>query len=246
MYFYNYSDISQVPWQHLTLPLELIRFLTKSVSTIPTKLSHAHWDFILISLASWQLSVNRSRQNCHSLKVTAFIVAVNQLYQILQELLHKHEQESIEQLPATMLDEWKNIFADDIHVILVETWMYLSDFYNQRDISSMQVIILNTLGESLKLVDEKIFFKQQSNATLGSIDIEKVIKLSFKLLQSPVPSLQLSAYQALKKVIPELVARDKAIIEIENFDSDKLNLKKFEPVLTATQNVVNAMLQDFK
>lgn len=121
-----------------------------------------------------------------------------------------------------------------------------ADLYNQQNISSTEVILLDSLGEALKLVDETVFFKEHTNTSVGSIDSERVIKLSFKLLQSPVPSLQLSAFQALLKVIPELVTQDKALIETENFDQDSLNLKKFEQVLAATQNIVNAMLLDFK
>ncbi|XP_046741676.1 E3 ubiquitin-protein ligase listerin isoform X2 [Diprion similis] len=239
-------DVSEVSWQQFTVPLEVIRFLSKAVLTIPTKLTHAHWDFILISLASWQLSVNKSKKNCASLKVTAFIVAVNKLFCALQELLYKHEKESVEGLPGTILDEWKNIFADDVYIVLVETWMYCSDLYNQHDISSMQVILLNSLGEALKLVDEKIFFGQHTSAALESINSDKVIRLSFKLLQSPVPSLQLSAYQVFKKIIPELVMRDKSLIESENFDPNSLNFKKFENILTSTQYIVNTMLLEFK
>ncbi|XP_046596991.1 E3 ubiquitin-protein ligase listerin isoform X1 [Neodiprion lecontei] len=239
-------DVSEVTWQQFTLPLEVVRFLSKSVSTIPTKLTHAHWDFILISLASWQLSVKKSKKNCGNLKVTAFIVAVNKLFCTLQELLYKHEKESVEGLPGTILDEWKNIFADDVYIVLVETWMYCSDLYNQHDVSSMQLVLLNNLGEALKLVDEKIFFGQHTSAAFESINSEKVIKLSFNLLQSPVPSLQLSAYQVFKKIIPELVARDKNLIESESFDLNLLNFKKFENVLASTQYIVNAMLLDFK
>ncbi|XP_048513180.1 E3 ubiquitin-protein ligase listerin isoform X2 [Athalia rosae] len=239
-------DVSRVSWQELRIALEVIRFLRKTAATIPLKLNNVHWDFILISLASWQLSVNKSRQDCDNLQVTAFIVAVNQLFRVIQALLYKHEEEPIKALPLTMLDEWKNIFADDVHIVVIETWMYCSDLYNQHDISSTKIILLDNLGEALKLVDNEIFFKQQSSATLAPINSGQVIELSCKWLQSPVPSLQLSAYQALKKVIPELVSQDKTLIESENFNPNSLNIKKFEHILAATQSIVNAMLLDFK
>ena len=75
---------------------------------------------------------------------------------------------------------------------------------------------------------------------------EEKIKLLLKLIHSPVLSLQLGTYIALDNIINILVERDKAIIEIEDFDAKSLNMGRFEQVLRSSQTIVNTILMDFK
>ncbi|XP_024938302.1 uncharacterized protein LOC107265048 isoform X2 [Cephus cinctus] len=239
-------NVYQVPWEELTTPLELIRLLTKLVKTIPTKLTFAHWDFILISVASWQLSVNKSQRYYNDFNAIALIIAVSELYCAVQNLMCKHEADPIEELPPTLLDEWKNVFADDLHVGITSAWMLYADLSNKKDLSFTFVIPLDYLGEAMRNIDSGIFSRKLNSTQVQSITSDQILKLSLKLLQSPVPNLQLSAYHASKHIIPEFVERDKVIIEADNFNPDTLNIKKFEGVLLSMQNIVNTMLMDFK
>lgn len=36
----------------------------------------------------------------------------------------KHEIEKLEDLPPTLLDEWKNVFAGDIQIGIIQTWIH--------------------------------------------------------------------------------------------------------------------------
>lgn len=56
-------------WQELNLPLELIRLCTELVTKIPSKLTYEHWNFILISLALWEVSMIKSKQHSNDFKV---------------------------------------------------------------------------------------------------------------------------------------------------------------------------------
>lgn len=103
------------------------------------------------------------------------------------------------------------------------------------------VVLLDYLGKAIKILDGNIIFKNQSNVSLMTI-----VKLTSKLLQSSVPSIQLGAYHILKHTIPVLVQQDKTTVELENFDINTLNIKKMEDVLQNTQNIVNTILMDFK
>ncbi|EZA47447.1 E3 ubiquitin-protein ligase listerin [Ooceraea biroi] len=174
-------DVSDVSWNQLFLSLEVIRLLTTLIQKVPSKLNQEHWDFILISFATWQQSLNKSKHNYTDIKVTALMIAVSQLYCALQTLMNKHEQEPMSDLPPALLDEWKNVFANEIHSNVAQTWI-----------------------------------------------------------------IQLGAYHALKRMIPEFVRHDKVLVEFENFELSSLNIKKLEEVLLKTQNIVNTMLMDFK
>lgn len=138
-------------WSELVLPLEIIRLFGKFVKTAPTKLSRRLWDAVIIFLVSWQNSVNKSRLNHEdskvrnvvkfvknkiisrmietsflvvSFQVRALTVAVSELYYEIQTLFERHERDSIDGLPSTLLDEWKNVFADDLHHGMAITWTY--------------------------------------------------------------------------------------------------------------------------
>lgn len=63
------SEISQISWDKLNLSLELIRLLTEVVKKIPSKLTYEHWNFILMSLILWPLSIAKSKQNVTDFKV---------------------------------------------------------------------------------------------------------------------------------------------------------------------------------
>lgn len=69
-FFFFHSDISDESWENVALILEVIRFLIELIIRIPTNLLCENWDFILISLASWQVSVNKSKHNFNDLKVS--------------------------------------------------------------------------------------------------------------------------------------------------------------------------------
>lgn len=67
--YYFCSDISEISWEKLSLPLELLRLLTELIKNAPTKLTPNHWNFILISLVLWQLSVTKLKENANDFKV---------------------------------------------------------------------------------------------------------------------------------------------------------------------------------
>ncbi|XP_053980359.1 E3 ubiquitin-protein ligase listerin-like [Hylaeus volcanicus] len=240
-------DVSQTSWERLTLPLEVIRLLTEFVTKVPTKLTFDQWNFILISLVLWQFSLTKSKQNANDFKVSTLTVAVCQLYFALQNLMNRHEQEEITDLPRTLLDEWKNVFASDIQYGIIKSWMVYADSYDKKTAVLKPIIVLDYLGKAVKMLNGNILFETQSKiAPSIPVDLNDTVKLSLKLFQSPVASIQLGAYHVLKQAVPVLVEQDKATVELENFDANTLNIKKIEDVLENSQNIVNTTLMDFK
>lgn len=116
---------------------------------------------------------------------------------------------------------------------------YVTDSYNEKTTALKSVILLDHLGKTIKIVDGNIIFKNH-------ISLTTTVELALKLLQSPVASIQLSAYHILKHAVLKLVQLDQATIELENFEVNTLNIKKVEEVLQNTQSIVNTILMDFK
>ncbi|XP_043265520.1 E3 ubiquitin-protein ligase listerin [Colletes gigas] len=240
-------DISQIPWEKLTLPLEVIRFLTELITQIPSNLTFEHWNFISISLALWQLTIAKSEQNANDFKVSTLTVAVCQLYHAFQNLIKQYEQGQITDLPKMLLEEWNNFFVGVIQSGIIKSWMFYANSYNEKTTGLKPVVVLDHLGKAVKISDGNILFENQSNVSPEvPVDLNQTVQLSLKLFQSPVVSIQLGAYHLLKHAVPVLVKQDKATVELENFDANNLNIKKVEDVLQSTQNIVNAILMDFK
>ncbi|XP_012276738.1 E3 ubiquitin-protein ligase listerin [Orussus abietinus] len=240
------QDMHDVSWEQVTLPLEVVRLLTKFVATIPDKLSSVHWDCVLICLASWQLSINKSKSYYDDIKVKALTIAVSQLFCAVQGVMKKYEAEPSVDLPPDLFDEWKNVFSRDIQFGIVSTWMTYAEMSDHEDILVTSVIPLDYLGEAVRLVDEKLFFEKETGNNLMGVTPDEVVNFSTALIKSTVPSIQLGAYYLLKSALPELVERDKSIIEVETFDPDSLNIQKFERVVSGMGQIVNTMLMDFK
>ncbi|XP_043579866.1 E3 ubiquitin-protein ligase listerin [Bombus pyrosoma] len=232
-------EISEISWDKLNIPLELIRLSTELVKKIPSKLTYKHWNFILISIVLWPLSVSNSKQNINNFKVSTMIVAICQLYHAVQDLINKHEQEKIKVMSPKILDEWRNAFVGDAQSGIVQCWMLYADSYNEKTTALKPVLLLDHLGKAIKMVDGNVIFKSY-------IPLTTTVELALKLLQSPIASIQLGAYHILKHAVPELVQQDKDTAELENFDINSLNIKKMEKVLQNTQNIVNIILMDFK
>lgn len=239
------QDISEISWNKLLLPLEVMRLLTTVVQNVPWKLKHAYWDVILISLTKWQQLLNNAKHNYSDIKITTLMTALSQLYYAVETVMNKHELEPIPELPPEILDEWKNVIAGNIYNGIIQTWVFYADLCNQNTDVLKCVIPLNYLGEAICAFDSSILFKK-CDEQAEMIDFNKMLKLSLKLLQSPIPSIQLGAYYTLKYIVPELVQHDKVLVESDNFKPSSLNIRKFEEVLSNTQNIVNTMLMEFK
>ncbi|XP_011861623.1 PREDICTED: E3 ubiquitin-protein ligase listerin-like [Vollenhovia emeryi] len=238
-------DISDTSWDELLLPLEVMRLLTAVVQNIPWKLKHAYWDLILISLTKWQEVLNNAKHNYTDIKTTTLMTALSQLYCAVEAVMNKHKSEPIPELPPALVDEWKDVIAGNVYSGIVQTWIFYADLCSQNTDAIKSVIPLNYLGEAICTFDSGVSLKKYDEQT-EVIDFNKMLKLSLKLLQSPVLSIQLGAYYALKYVLPELVQHDKVLVESDNFEPCSLDIRKFEEVLSNTQNIVNTMLMEFK
>ncbi|KAK0182335.1 hypothetical protein PV327_000484 [Microctonus hyperodae] len=238
-------DIGNIEWSNFCLPIEIIRLCTKFVDTVPGQMTTGMWDAVMIFLASWQQTLNKSKHHDDDLKLRCFTVAISQLFCAIQSLMNKHKEQTINELPPKLLDEWKNVFLDDAHRQIANVWMYYANSFNKKDNYLTPILILQYLGDAMKLLDGNTFFQSYSGYSTVTITSDQLMKFSCKLILSSVPSLQLAAYYSISHLIPRYVEQDKNTIEQENFDIKSLNICKFKNILLNAQKVINNMLIDF-
>ncbi|XP_078036315.1 E3 ubiquitin-protein ligase listerin isoform X2 [Augochlora pura] len=235
-------EISEISCESLELPLELILLLTKLVRIVPSELTNEQWNFILMSLALWQLSIGKSKSHINDIKVDALTVYTCQLYYVVQQAINNQDQ-----IPSMLLDEWNNVLAGDIQSSIAQTWMSYAEWHNEERTDLRCVVVLDGIGKAVTVLNGDILFKNQAiTSPAVAVNLEKTVQLCLKLLQSPIMSIQLGAYHLLKHTVSELVEQDKLTVELENYDVNNLNIKKMEEVLKNTQNIVNTILMEFK
>ena len=242
----------------VSLALEVVNSFTKLVTIHPTKLMTHHWDFIMTSMVELQVSILQTITWCQTqelqfypMQVSALVIAISNLYSSVQNLMNKHEETPIAELPPELLDEWKNVFLIHTQAGIAQIWINISrslaEIYEKSTSSPTTLILLNTLGTAMKLLNGEIFCqKLEDESRINSLTLNEVILSSLKLMISPVPNLQLGGYHMLNHVIPQLIEQDKAAILDDNFDPKSLNLAKLEEILASAQNIVRSMLIDFK
>ena len=196
------------------------------------------------------------------------MVAMCELYRGVQDLIDKHNQENVTIILLKILNEWKNIFvilkvellnfgcfvqvqlcsrltiyALDIQFksliflsSIFNQMCYITDVYSEKTTDMEVVILLDHLGKTMKMVDGNIIFKNHTFLT-------RTVGLALKFFQS---TMQLGTYHILKYAVPKLVEQDQNTIKLKNFDVNTLNIKKLEEVLQSTQNIMNAILMEFK
>ena len=56
-------------------------------------------------------------------------VAICQLYHAVQDLINKHDQKKITVMSPKILDEWKNVFINDIQNGIIQCWMLYAGIF---------------------------------------------------------------------------------------------------------------------
>ncbi|GLV42170.1 Listerin E3 ubiquitin protein ligase 1 [Carabus blaptoides fortunei] len=232
---YN-RDISGVNWEQIQIVIEIIRLLTSVIKEKPQNLSGHHWDFVLISLTSWASSTDKSKQKYMQLEIIEFICAVCDLYMAFHEYLC--------QTTSNLLVEFRDLFAQDVHISLINTWMFVAEQELQiKDTCFTRLPALEIIGNVITHLEPEYLIR------VGDPKLPKwqsLVQLCGKLLQSPVSALQLWGYQGLRRILQDLVALDVKSLNQNSPQAYGLMCSQLGHVLTTMQDVVQTMLMDFK
>ena len=102
---------------------EIVHFLTDVVTHFSNNLSATGWDFIRIAISSWVLTLSKSSDHYQQPKCAIFISAVYKLFRALYDFIHIQRAKSSTPFLDHVIDEWEQIFAKDVNLIVLKCYM---------------------------------------------------------------------------------------------------------------------------
>ncbi|KAI4457621.1 zinc finger protein [Holotrichia oblita] len=231
-------------WERTETLIEIIRLCSAVIRNNKVQsLSQEHWDFSVISLASWCTKLPELRVNYQKIQVSAFISAVAELFTNVESYLNDLEQHMPEH---KYILEWRAVFAQDVHTELIATWLYLSEKlleqYKQNPARITQLPFLQQFGSCISSLKNEYLFKKTDDR---SPKWSKLLKTCCSLLTNPLHSLQLWGYHMLISLITGLIEIDSSTISCSK-PKKELVLKEFKDLMVQTQDIVHTMLIDFR
>lgn len=148
----NLASIELANILHTT---EIINFLTEIVRHFAKNLNADQWDFVRIAISSWVLTVSKSSDHFRKPKVTfvhavmisarqytpfnsfqiaIFTAAVYKLFTVLYEFINSENEKSSTNLLKDVIEEWEQIFAKDVNLILLKCFMRYQQQPNGKQI----------------------------------------------------------------------------------------------------------------
>lgn len=137
---FDFSDFTK--WDQVIKITDIIRFFSsyiqyKNFDEIPTQ----HWDFIVISLASWTLTFEKlkaaTEKNIH---VTGFVVAALELFCSVNKCLKNIQPESANK---NRVNEWEDVFEQNVHCEILKMWYFLSGAFAKCDSQQVKNYFIN-------------------------------------------------------------------------------------------------------
>uniref|UniRef100_A0A131YUS9 E3 ubiquitin-protein ligase listerin n=1 Tax=Rhipicephalus appendiculatus TaxID=34631 RepID=A0A131YUS9_RHIAP len=215
----------------------------------PQALTSCNWDFVLLSIATWNQKFNWRR--AVELFSTREIIFTCELLSSLLQVAHVTDkaQPIREQckLPEGFDVEWEEFYTHAVFSVLIPGFIDIAQLSTcPNEVAS---VLLKKLASALEFASEKSVIKfvegfqnQEQNAASLNTLLSKLTPLA----TSKSLALQLGAHTLLQKIVPT-VAREEAQ-GIEKQDSDETSRSPPEPLLTSLLemgHIVEVLLLDF-
>lgn len=118
-------DISNTKSEQVILITEIANLLAAVIRSFPAALDTNEWDLIRIAVSSWVLTLSKSSENFHSVKVAVFIAAIYKLFGALSTFIVTEKRKSSTAKLTTIIEEWEHLFAKDVNLILLKCYLKL-------------------------------------------------------------------------------------------------------------------------
>uniref|UniRef100_A0A182NK38 E3 ubiquitin-protein ligase listerin n=1 Tax=Anopheles dirus TaxID=7168 RepID=A0A182NK38_9DIPT len=122
MLLYN-CDLTQAEEGKVFLDVEVANVLTVVLRHFPAELDISKWDFIRIALSSWTLSASKSFLQYRTHNISLFIAALFRLFNGLMQFFGVERQRSSSELLTNVIEEWDNVFAKDVNLVLLRAFV---------------------------------------------------------------------------------------------------------------------------
>uniref|UniRef100_A0A182QYR1 E3 ubiquitin-protein ligase listerin n=1 Tax=Anopheles farauti TaxID=69004 RepID=A0A182QYR1_9DIPT len=122
MLLYN-CDLTQAEEGKIFLDIEVANVLTVVLRHFPAELDISKWDFIRIALSSWTLSASKSFSQYRTHNISLFIAALFRSFHGLMQYFALERKRSSSELLTNVIEEWDNVFAKDVHLVLLRVFV---------------------------------------------------------------------------------------------------------------------------
>ncbi|KAM4699688.1 E3 ubiquitin-protein ligase listerin [Discoglossus pictus] len=199
------------------LNVEMIRFfslLVKYLSSTSSTLVDIEWDFITCSMLAWLETACDNDALYHIPLVRLFACSSCNFASDLSGYFRSVTTTTAENLPANILPEWNEFFCEGIHGLLLPMLVKITGEFKASEIFYLNSV-LKSLGEALsyiskeQLLNHKLPAKFVAGQKTNLTDkLQSLLNTLAPLLLYRERSVQITVYQMLEKIMPDLPAFD--------------------------------------
>ncbi|XP_053685339.1 E3 ubiquitin-protein ligase listerin [Sabethes cyaneus] len=250
---YN-CDLAQVEPSKIFLDIEFANVLRDVVQHFPTEFDLNKWDFLRIALSSWTLTVSKNHHIFRKNNISAFIAAIYRLFTTVSKFFSEEKSKSSTALLTGVIEEWDNVFAKDVNLVLLKTFINIVKNMDQSKIYDEYFI--DVISNNIDSIDLR--YVLQANKVDSKTSLEDLISFALKNLSHWNGGVRISSVAIIKKLIPGLIERDSEQLQ-RRYDSNEQSQKscnqadddtwhflhRFKTTLDEYQSTLMGLVADF-
>ncbi|XP_030373651.1 E3 ubiquitin-protein ligase listerin [Scaptodrosophila lebanonensis] len=246
-------EICEQPYESVLNTVEYIKLLNEVLQRFPYELTMKNWDAIRIGLGSWVLTVSKSIQNYRDPKTSFFIVAVYQLFATLVTFVRSEKQKSSTETLKTVIDEWENLFAREVNVVLFKSYYEIThDVEVEPDFRACYEALLELITPTIEFVDYGFVYAFCKSPASKKISLDHLCNFLLKQLYFKQHCVRINAVYAIRQLTSHFVADD---VELNDKQTDNIDgtsalskwhfLNRFEDYLSRYEAIIHKYLSEF-
>lgn len=238
--FVFHRNITSTPFEKVAQTVQVCRLLSLTIKKFPQELTMKNWDFIRISLSSWVLTISKSIESISKAKVLLLFRSVLELYENFMLFIASEKQKSSTVVMDAVINEWENLFAKEVNIVLFKTIRILASKDFQHDLCWNEMM-KGSYG-ALKLLDFKYifdFYKINSNHSF-----DEMLDFFIEKLSSENHWVRLSAMKIIKGLSIFHAASESEAVE-KNESTNSSFISKFIPHVVRAEASIEEYLQEF-
>ncbi|XP_055621838.1 E3 ubiquitin-protein ligase listerin [Toxorhynchites rutilus septentrionalis] len=249
---YN-CDLMQVDGTDLYLDIELANLLTDVVCQFPTELDLSKWDFVRIALSSWTLTVSKNHQHFRTNDIAIFIAAIFRLFSTVIRFFEAEKTKSSTEMLTNVIEEWDNVFAKDVNLVLLKTFVNIVNNIDCRRIAD--AFFLDAISTHVNSID--LGYVLKTKKVDSKISLDDLITFALTNLSHSSSRVRVSCAAIIQKLTVGLIQTDleqlhrrNESVEQQRSGSEEVDdswhlLQRFKTKLDEFQPVLGELIADF-
>ncbi|XP_058458780.1 E3 ubiquitin-protein ligase listerin [Malaya genurostris] len=200
---YN-CDLLPVDGGKLFLDVELANVLSVVMRHFATELDLSKWDFVRIALSSWTLTVSANYQHFRKNNISMFIAAIFRLFSALTKYFEEEKTKSSTDLLTRVMDEWENVFAKDVNLVLLKTFMNIVKIIDTTQVCDEY--FLDAVSVHIDSIDFQYVLK--ANKVDSKISLDDLISFALLNINHWNARVCIASAAIIQKLTTGLIQRD--------------------------------------